>query len=499
MNNNLNNKTENTSVDQTTGLIEKVNLLLKDKQYDEAIKTLDMIIESNPGHLKALSLKGDTLYEQERYNEAADCYDKIAAIDPAYLDGYVWNDIGSAFFNNGQYKKADAYYDRAIEVDPNLSWAWRNKGLVKQREGQNKAAIECYDKAIAIEPHYNDAFYDKGTVLFELGEGEEALSCFDEVIKLDPGYIWAWGMKARTLELLHRDEEALASYEKATELDAKDIITWNDKGNLFYKLKEYGKALACYNKVIELDPESTYGWSNKALALSLLDETNELPETYQKVVDLSEKAVISDPGNVSLWSDMGFAYEYLENYDRAEECFNKVLELDKDNTGAIKGRGLIYSEHKYDFAKALDATRKLIELEPDNLVNKLALVEDLIKCKKYDEALKVALDIVTKLDTERDGCMVRYFIFASNILMGNTQQAGKALGDFFQYYTQLPPNFIIHKGLWVFNGLVKFLGEKSIHLQYSFMLLTLIDLMQGKIKAADLTFGQIISNFQVAP
>ena len=497
MNRDQNTAAGNVSDNRTTDLFEKVSTLLKKDDHLNAIEALDAIINLNPDNLKALSLKADALFHLERYDEAAGYYDKITSIDPTYLDAYLWNDIGSAFFNLGDYEKADAYYDRAINLDPDFAWALRNKGLVQQVHRNYPEAITYYNKAIEANHQYLDPYYDKGTVLLDQGSPDLAIPCFDAVLKLEPENVWAWGMKARALEALENDEEALKCYEKATKINPDDIVTWNDKGNLLYKLDKYEAALVCYNKVIELDPESTYGWSNKALAEVCLGKADELKQTYKKVVEFTERAIVNDPGNLGMWSDLGFAHEYLGNYERSEECFTKLLAIDKDNINALKGLGIIYSEHKYDFVKALEISDRLLELEKeDNIGTRMNHIEDLLKCKRYDQAQKEASETVNKAVTDRDGCLLRFFIFAAHTLLGNTEDADKALTDFFQFYFSRPRNFAIHRSLWIFNGFIKFLSDKSIRLSSGFVLMTLIDLMQGKIKTGDLSFYQASISLQ---
>ena len=56
--------------------------------------------------------------------------------------------------NDGKLSDAIACYDRAIELNPNLSATWNNKGYALSRLGKHKEAIECFDKALTISPGF---------------------------------------------------------------------------------------------------------------------------------------------------------------------------------------------------------------------------------------------------------------------------------------------------------------------------------------------------------
>ena len=64
--------------------------------------------------------------------------------------------------------EAIACYDKAIEVNPEFSWAFYNKGIILTAHGYNKEAIACYDKAIEINPQNADAYNNKGLSLYYL-------------------------------------------------------------------------------------------------------------------------------------------------------------------------------------------------------------------------------------------------------------------------------------------------------------------------------------------
>ncbi len=61
--------------------------------------------------------EGNNLYNQDRYEEAADCYQKALAINPYYAD--AWVNRGVCFFAMRNFEEALPCYNKALELDYN--------------------------------------------------------------------------------------------------------------------------------------------------------------------------------------------------------------------------------------------------------------------------------------------------------------------------------------------------------------------------------------------
>jgi tetratricopeptide (TPR) repeat protein len=64
-----------------------------------------------------------------------------------------WTNKGVDLYNQGKYDEAIQAYNKAIEIDPLDEVAWSNKGNALDDLGKHDEAIEAYDKAIEINPN----------------------------------------------------------------------------------------------------------------------------------------------------------------------------------------------------------------------------------------------------------------------------------------------------------------------------------------------------------
>ncbi|MCK9267865.1 MAG: tetratricopeptide repeat protein, partial [Alkaliphilus sp.] len=78
--------------------------------------------------------KGMALFQEGKYTEAIECFDKAIAIDPNYTS--VWNTKGWALKELERYSEAIECFDKAISLDPNLIAPWNGKGLALANQGK---------------------------------------------------------------------------------------------------------------------------------------------------------------------------------------------------------------------------------------------------------------------------------------------------------------------------------------------------------------------------
>ena len=64
--------------------------------------------------------------------------------------------------NLGKYEEAIKDYDKAIELDPDYSDAYNNRGLAKYYLDKYGEAIKDFNKVIELTPNYTNAYYDRG-------------------------------------------------------------------------------------------------------------------------------------------------------------------------------------------------------------------------------------------------------------------------------------------------------------------------------------------------
>jgi tetratricopeptide (TPR) repeat protein len=77
-------------------------------------------------------------------------------------DADFYNNQGVAYDDKGQFDKAIANYNKAIELDPKHAMAYYNRGNSYYDKREYDKAISDYTKATEINPRYAEAYNNCG-------------------------------------------------------------------------------------------------------------------------------------------------------------------------------------------------------------------------------------------------------------------------------------------------------------------------------------------------
>jgi len=124
---------------------------------------------------------------------------------------------GLAYLDRGQFRRAVAFFNRAIESEPESADAYFGRGLVYHELEQYQQAIADLDKAIEINPEHPYAHFQRGFVYHQLEQYEEAVADFTRAIEIRPDE-WAYMLRAAAYNYLGQAELAQADYDRAAEL-----------------------------------------------------------------------------------------------------------------------------------------------------------------------------------------------------------------------------------------------------------------------------------------
>jgi len=99
-------------------------------------------------------------------------------------DAFILTKLGGICCDLGHYDEAEAYLNRALQINPDSSETNFCLGLTLQRQKKLEAAIRCYRKCIATDPFGAEAYCTLGEIYIQKGNYEEAIKYFDKAMEL---------------------------------------------------------------------------------------------------------------------------------------------------------------------------------------------------------------------------------------------------------------------------------------------------------------------------
>lgn len=122
-----------------------VGKLLRSKQYAEALVKTDAVLAKHPHDAQMRFYKGVILAEQNKTAEAIAIFTKLIEDFPDLPEPY--NNLAVLYAASGQYEKAGATLDMAIDTNPTYATALANRSDIYAR-----MASQAYEKALQLEP-----------------------------------------------------------------------------------------------------------------------------------------------------------------------------------------------------------------------------------------------------------------------------------------------------------------------------------------------------------
>ena len=222
-------------------------------------------------------------------------------------DYYSLKNKGISFRNQGLYKEAIEWFDRALKIKPDDSDSLRNKGISLVWLERYKEAIECYDKALKVKSDDYDSLRCKGIALFWLKKYEEAIKCYDRALKI--------------------------------KLDDYDSL--RNKGIALFQLKQYKEAIECYDLALKLKPSDYDSLREKGVALIKMG-------MYKEAVKSLDKALKIKPDDYNSLRGKSIALDYLGIYKEAVESLDQVLRIKPDDDQCLKYKDNILEKMRND-------------------------------------------------------------------------------------------------------------------------------------------------------
>ena len=130
--------------------------------------------------------QGVKFFDQGRYKEALQCYEKAHGVDPNDTNPVLLK--GSMLAAMGQEKESMVCFDAILDADPDNHVALNNKGSALNTLGKPDEAIKCYDRALEIKPGYAKAYFNKGAISYHRNKFHEAREFFEKALATNPDY-----------------------------------------------------------------------------------------------------------------------------------------------------------------------------------------------------------------------------------------------------------------------------------------------------------------------
>jgi tetratricopeptide (TPR) repeat protein len=185
-------------------------------RFEIRLKPADAVHEKALTEADETFLKGNKLYADQKFAEAAADYESAIRMDPANWRYYL--NLGLARKKMGHNDEALAAFKKAGELSPESFSANKEAGEALAKAGRWDEAKPYYEKAVDLHPDNPDVHYNLGLCLSSLGDADAALAQFQKTVELKPDYAEAYYEIGTLMIGRNKVPEAVSNLEKFLQL-----------------------------------------------------------------------------------------------------------------------------------------------------------------------------------------------------------------------------------------------------------------------------------------
>lgn len=354
--------------------------------YETIVGDVPTMVEGQTMEARELMLKGYSLTELGRLQEALMAYDEALALDPTYAAAWARKARTLRLLNRDT--ESMACYERALNIDNQYARAWNGKGIVYLRMGQPDEALQAFEKATELKHDDIWHWYNQGDSLQKLGRYDEAIEKLDHGRKLNPKHPNTWAKLGQIYRAQGNYTASVKAYEEAIRLKPEYAWAHNGLGLALKGLGRASDAIMSFKRAIRHDPDVHWSWYNLAETLVSIGR-------YHEALQPAQEATRLDDRHAPSWGKLGQVYRYLKRYDDALAAYNRAIDLDPRFDWAINGKGIVL-EQLQQYQAALECYQLASDIDPTpewywyNQANIYALLGDYEAAQsKLEKALQV--------------------------------------------------------------------------------------------------------------
>ncbi len=304
--------------------------------------------------------------------------------------------------------KASAYYHYA------LAHMYEEQVAMYGRTELANKAIEEYRQAIDADPTSEYLTAGLAELYAKTGRIRDAVMEAQDILKRDPNNLEAHKLLGRIYLRSLGDIQsgngsqnvlklAIEQYEQIIKIEPDSVDDHLLLGRLYKVNNDLQKAESEFKTALKLQPDSEEAVTTLALLYTEEGDSTRAAQVLSAVPDASRSA--------KLYSVLGYTYEQQKEYKKAIDAYRKAIALDRDNLDAIRGlaENLMNDAQTYvriaeiyrrggKFDLALENLKKAQSMVPDSIDVPYNLARVYQAQGRYDDAAQILQDLLKKTE-----------------------------------------------------------------------------------------------------
>ena len=357
---------------------ERAWLAYTDGRYEEAFIAIQQCITNDTVNYQYTFLKGKTLENLYRYDEAIATQQKALRLNPGSIEAQAA--LAALYLLSGQPAVSAQFYEQLAAAEPQVTRWKMNWATALLTAGKPRLALEQLEIVEKNDTTNWLVYKNMGDCYYRIDSLMRTYDCYYKALELYPYNKSLYGTLMRILVTNRQDEGALVVGTEAIAVDSTNVEVWKYFGVLWYQIGSTSKAIEAFEKALALGDSSHttcshYGALNHHLA------------NYHKAEKYLLKAYQLDPNNMINMKYLATNYGYTGKAQKGLEILDElgymIAKTDTVGMQANIQRGyLLRTLYRYnDAAKVFIIATKHFPQNPRNFYE-VAVCYDMARNKK---------------------------------------------------------------------------------------------------------------------
>jgi len=165
-----------------------------------------------------LALKAVNLQKKNNPHEAKKIYINLLKID---RNPQILRLLGIIESDEKNYEVSLKLFNESLQIDPNNSECYSNRGVVNFKLNNLENAISDYKKAISIDKNNYNAFFNLGNLYKKTNKLDQSIENLNKAISINKNHYTAYHNRAVVKSLLFKFNDAIKDFDEALKINPK--------------------------------------------------------------------------------------------------------------------------------------------------------------------------------------------------------------------------------------------------------------------------------------
>lgn len=225
------------------GNAQALNPALQDETLDRFSEAELRSLNTNSDPLMQISVLCSRRDFDSAFEVASKNFNRYQKVAP------YWNHVANCHLNQGSFRKALLFYNKALEVFPNYVPALNNIGVMYSRQGQDQKALVAFERANKQSKFSKTPRYNLAKLYLTYGLAESALPIFQSLLQDSP----------------------------------RDVDVINATASAYFLMSDYSRALEYYKQIPQSEWQRGEIGLNLAFTLKKLRKDKEASQVFAQI------------------------------------------------------------------------------------------------------------------------------------------------------------------------------------------------------------------------